>query len=230
VAPASLVAAIDAADPRGRRRKRLLQPAAERRAYGGLVFVVLLSGALAGALAALGGVSYAATAVSHATRAVRTVVVVHTVTTPRTLSAGGDQYQPGFSFGDPEHNHPGPPDLVTAPPGQKAPPPQTTSTSDGKAVYVNATLDCDEQAALYFSVLDASGVQLLLTQKGSQIGDKVNGPQTKTIHFVMLVPRLVTLRLRIPANLVQQGQQYRIRVIAVDPQGNKTRFYIPFSV
>jgi hypothetical protein len=195
------------------------------------MFAVLLTVSLGGALALLGGVSYAATAVTHAADVVRTVVINEVrVTPPRTLSAGGDQYVAGFAFGDPDHNHPGPPDLATAPPGEKAPPPQTTAASDGKAVYVNASLSCDEQAALYFSVLDPSGQQLLLTQKGSTIGDKVGGPQTKTIHYVMLVPRLVTIKLRIPANLVQQGNQYSIRVIAVDAQGNKKRIFIPFSV
>jgi hypothetical protein len=197
-----------------------------------VLFAVLLTTLLAAALASVGAASYATTAVTRAATAVRTVVVVHDVrvTPPRSLSSGGDQYVAGYGFGDPDHNHPGPPDLSTGPPGEKAPPPQTTTASDGKAVFVNASLNCDEQAALYFSVLDPDGNQLLLTQRGSIIGDKVGGPQTKTIHYVMLVPRVVAIKLRIPANLIQPGKQYSIRVIAVDPQGNKRRILIPFSV
>ena len=55
------------------------------------------------------------------------------------------------------------------------------------------------------------------------------GPQTKTIHYVMLVPRTIPLALRVPSNLLQRGQTYTIRVIAVDAQGNKTRSEIPFT-
>ena len=69
----------------------------------------------------------------------------------------------------------------------------------------------------------------MLTQRGSRIGLGVEGPQTKTIHYVMLVPRSVPVQLRVPANLLKRGETYRIRVIAVDAQGNKTRFEIPFS-
>lgn len=108
-------------------------------------------------------------------------------------------------------------------------PSATAPTPDRKAIVATATISSDEQAALYFSVLDPNAKQLLLTQKGSTIGGKVTGPQVKTIHYVMLVPRTVPFRLRIPANLVIRGKQYTIRVIAVDAQGNKTRVFIPFT-
>jgi hypothetical protein len=87
----------------------------------------------------------------------------------------------------------------------------------------------DEQAALYFSVLDANDTQLLLTQRGTRIGGKVEGPQVKTIHYVMLVPRTIPVQLRVPANLLVKGQTYRIRIIAVDAQGNKTTTFISFT-
>ena len=45
----------------------------------------------------------------------------------------------------------------------------------------------------------------------------------------MLVPRTIPLALRVPSNLLQRGQTYTIRVIAVDAQGNKTRSEIPFT-
>ena len=41
-------------------------------------------------------------------------------------------------------------------------------TGDGRAYTVSAMIGADEQAALYFSVIDSSGRQLLLTQRGSQ--------------------------------------------------------------
>lgn len=229
------MAAINAADPAGPRPARRLQPKPVRRSrpLGGLALAVALTVALAAGLSLVGGVSFAANAARDVARVARTVLVTRTHQTPMiigAISAGGDQYRPGYGFGDPNHNHAGPPGLRTAPPGEKAPPPQSTLASDGKAIYVLATVSSDEQAALYFSVLDSTGTQLLLTQRGSKIGGNVAGPQTKTIHYVMLVPRTVPIRLRIPKNLVHPGEQYTIRVIAVDAQGNKSRILIPFSV
>ncbi|HEY6962777.1 MAG TPA: hypothetical protein VI408_12885 [Gaiellaceae bacterium] len=197
------------------------------RSRGAAVLLTGLTAIVLAALLGVGGVSYAATAVANA---VRTVVVTHTTQTPLKLNAGGDQYRPGYGFGDPNHNHTGPPGLRRAAAGEKAPTPQTQPARDGKAVYVSATLGVDEQAALYFSVLDAHGDQLLLTQSGTVIGTPVDGPQTKTIHYVMLVPRTVTFRIRIPANLVTAGATYTVRVIAVDAQGNKSLATIPFTV
>jgi hypothetical protein len=184
---------------------------------------------LLGALASVGGVSYAATAVTHAAQSVRRVLVTHTTFTPLKVDAGSDQYRPGYGFGDPNHNHSGPPGLTDGRPGQKAPPSQVAETSDGLAYLVYATISVDEQAALYFSVLAPDGEQLLLTQNGSSIGGGVEGPQTKTIHYVMLVPRTLPLQLRVPANLLVQGQTYTIRVIAVDPQGNKSTVFVKFT-
>ena len=207
------------------------QGAAVRRQ---LAFASALTAILLVALAAVGGVSYAANAVGHAVQEAAKVVTPqshHSVRAIDVISSGGDQYRPGYGFGDPNHNHTGPPGLTRTEEGSgtKAPPPQTTRTKDGKAILVQATIAADEQAALYFSVVDANGRQLLLTQRGSTIGHGVQGPQTKTIHYVMLVPRAIPLRLRIPANLLAHGVTYRIRVIAVDAQGNKTTFFIPFT-
>jgi hypothetical protein len=195
-----------------------------------VVFIGILTAALVAALSSVDGASYAANAVRDAARSVAVTHTPQTSSVIRSISAGGDQYQPGYGFGDPNHNHSGPPGLRAAPPGEKAPPPQSSTTTDRKAIFVTATISSDEQVALYFSVLDSRGRQLLLTQKGSAIGGVVGGPQAKTIHYVMLVPRAVPFRLRIPANLVHPGKQYTVRVIAVDAQGNKTRILIPFTV
>ena len=192
-------------------------------------FVGALTAALAVALASVGGVSYAATAVSSVVKVAQKIVAPaskHGVVVVQGLSAGGDQYRPGYGFGDPNHNHTGPPGLNKT--GAKTPPAQVR-TINSKAVLVTTSITVDEQAAIYFSVLDPNGQQLLLTQKGSKIGAGVQGPQAKTIHYVMLVPRTIPVELRIPSNLLVSGQTYRIRVIAVDHDGNKSETAIRFT-
>jgi hypothetical protein len=219
-APRALIVAIAGTPP----AEPGPSPARSRRPQ--LVVGVALTVLVFASLAAVGGVSYAANAVTHAARS---VLVTRTTLVGKGLTAGGDQYRPGYGFGDPNHEHTGPPGVENGKPGEKAPPSQVKSTSDTKAFLVSAQITVDEQAALYFSVLDSNGNQLLLTQRGSRIGSKVEGPQVKTIHYVMLVPRTVALQLRVPANLLQHGQTYTLRVIAVDAQGNKTRTLIPFT-
>jgi hypothetical protein len=203
------------------------RPARRQFAFAGA-----LTAALVVSLSAVGGVSYAANAVTKAAGAVAKVVTPnakHSAVVVKGLSAGGDQYRPGYGFGDPNHNHTGPPGLTRGKPGEKAPPAQSARSRDGKAILVTTSITADEQAALYFSVLDSTGTQLLLTQEGSRVGNGLDGPQAKTIHYVMLVPRTMPFALRIPANLLAQGQTYRIRVIAVDHEGNKTTTLIPFT-
>jgi hypothetical protein len=194
-------------------------------------FAGALTAALAISLAAVGGVSYAATAVSGVVKAAKQVVAPkshHLVFTIKGPNAGGDQYRPGFGFGDPNHNHTGPPGLTRGAAGEKAPPAQVKRVNS-KATTVSTSITLDEQAALYFSVLDAQGNQLLLTQQGSAIGAGLEGPQTKSIHYVMLVPRTLSFQIRIPANLLVTGKTYSIRVIAVDAQGNKSETKIAFT-
>jgi len=194
-----------------------------------LAFAAALTATLASALASVGGVSYAANAVTHAAAVAKSIVVTRVHVVSRGITAGGDQYRPGFGFGDPNHNHTGPPGLADGKPGEKAPPTQITPTGDRKAVLASGQITVDEQAALYFSVLDSAGNQLLLTQKGTKIGGSVEGPQVKTIHYVMLVPRTIPVQIRVPANLLRKGQSYRIRIIAVDAQGNKSTSFIRFT-
>jgi hypothetical protein len=200
---------------------------AQRRQFA---FAGALTAALAISLAAVGGVSYAATAVNGVVKAAKQVVAPrsnHLVLAINGPNAGGDQYRPGYGFGDPNHNHSGPPGLKKGN-GEKAPPAQVKRTNS-KAVTVSTSITLDEQAALYFSVLDAQGNALLLTQKGSAVGSGLDGPQTKSIHYVMLVPRTLSFQIRIPANLLVTGKTYSIRVIAVDSQGNKSQTTIPFT-
>jgi hypothetical protein len=196
-----------------------------------IAFAGALTAGLAISLAAVGGVSYAANAVTGVVKAAKQVVAPksnHIVFAIKGPTAGGDQYRPGFGFGDPNHNHSGPPGLTRGATGEKAPPAQVKRVNS-KAATVSTSITLDEQAALYFSVLDADGNPLLLTQKGSAIGNGLEGPQTKSIHYVMLVPRTLSFQIRIPANLLVAGKTYNIRVIAVDSQGNKTQTTIPFT-
>jgi hypothetical protein len=180
------------------------------------------------AFAAVGGVSYAANAVTHAARSAARVASpqnTHAAIVVNGLTAGGDEYKPGYGFGDKNHNHTGPPGL-TGKGGEKTPPAQTRK--QGKSELVATRLRVDEQAALYISVLDADGNRLVLNQNGSKVGGRTSGRQVKTIHYVILVPRSIPLQLLVPKNLLTKGQTYRIHVIAVDPDSNKSETDIPF--
>jgi hypothetical protein len=180
-------------------------------------------------------VDHVARSVSGATTAKHRVVVLH-------LTAGSDQYEPGYGFGDPNHNHAGPPGLIReglrtrdlSPTQSLALPPlQDQSSRDGLGVLVTTSFNVDEQAHLYISVVDKSGTPLLLTQHsrrgGSLVGKRLTGPQTKFIQYAVLIPRTIPLTLRIPANLVAAGRSYKIRISATDPSGNKSSLLIPVS-
>jgi len=204
--PASLLSALE---PQRQRRPQLALA-------GALTF------ALAIAVASVGGVSYAANEVSHvAAVAVKLVspATKHSVVVVKGLNAGGDQYRPGYGFGDPNHNHSGPPGLTKS---------KAEKRKVGDKYKVVTSIRVDEQAALYISVLDAAGNRLLLNQDGSRIGGKVSGKQVKSIHYVMLVPRAIPIELLVPSNLIVKGRTYTIHVIAVAYNGDKTTIDIPF--
>lgn len=191
-------------------------------------FAVSMTVALIGALSLVGGVSYAANSVTHAVKAAAKIVApktTHGAVVVKGLNAGGDQYKPGYGFGDENHNHTGPPGL-TGKDGEKTPPAQTANVGNAKKVVTRIRVD--EQAALYISVLDADGNRLILNQEGSKVGIPVNGKQVKTIHYVVLVPRSIPIQLLVPKNLLVKGQTYTIHVIAVDHDGNKSSTDIPF--
>jgi hypothetical protein len=191
-------------------------------------FAASITLALVGALSLVGGVSYAANTITHAAKSAAKIVAPkakHGAVTVQGLNAGGDQYQPGYGFGDENHNHDGPPGL-TGTGGEKTPPAQTRTEGNAKRVVTRVRVD--EQAALYISVLDTKGDRLVLNQKGSKIGKAVTGKQVKTIHYVVLVPRSIPIQLLVPKHLLVKGQTYRIHVIAVDADGNKSSSDIPF--
>jgi hypothetical protein len=196
-----------------------------------LALAATLTLALAAGLGATGSLSYAASSIAGAVRQVtasRAPIVV------RGLSAGGDQYRPGFGFGDPNHNHSGPPGLkrMDKSGGSLAPPLQATPAPDGFGSVISTQINFDEQAHLYLSVVDGTGTPLLLTQRsrhgGSSVGGTLAGPQTKVIQYVVLVPRTIPISLRVPSSQLERGHTYRLRVVAVDPQGNRSVLYLPF--
>ena len=194
-----------------------------------VVFAGGLTAALLVAIGAVGGAGYAASTVQDAVRAVKHVFVGQSSVVVSGLTAGGDQYRPGYGWGDPNHEHTGPPGLTGSKPGAAAPPAQTTSAGP-KAKFVITSVKVDEQANLWISVVNAKGKAIILTQgKGAKVGSGIKGKPTKVIHYRVLVPRAIPLKLRVPTNLVKPGAKYRIKVVAVDPQGNKSTLFIPFT-
>jgi hypothetical protein len=195
-----------------------------------LAFAGALTATMLAALASVGGVSYAANAAVSAAKVVKKVVAPsgqQAAISVSGISSGGDQYRPGYGFGDRNHNHTGPPGLRRRG-GEAAPPARARTLAGGKAKTVSFTVQLDEQAALRIHVLSPDGEPLLLTQKGSKVGAGIDGKQTKTIRYTVRVPRAIPITLRIPANLVTAGRQYRVRVVATDPDGNRSELLIPF--
>jgi hypothetical protein len=197
--------------------------------------VVLLVVPLLVALAATGGLSYAASSVQRATRIVGAAQAPKQAITVLHLTSGHDQYQPGYGFGDPNHNHPGSPLLIWdgnhltgLPSGLRA-----HRTRDGLGATVSGKIIVDEQAHFYISIDTGKGVPLLLTQQsvrgGSRVGTPVTGPQTKFIQYAVLIPRAIPITLRIPNNLLKPGAVYRIHFSATDPDGNKSGLTVPFA-
>jgi hypothetical protein len=195
-----------------------------------------LTAAMLGALGAVGGIGYAASAAGQAVHAIKRVVSPQQAVVVSSLSSGGDQYKPGYGWGDDDHNHEGPPGLKkggTTNKGEFAPPEQLVAVDGGKAGVVSTSITLDEQAHLFISVVDSKGKKVLITQSskdgGSDVGGKLKGGQSKTINYQVLVPRTIPIKLRVPGSLLKSKETYRIQVIARDPQGNKTTIYLPFA-
>jgi hypothetical protein len=201
---------------------------AERPARRGsfrIAVPVGLTAAMVAALAAVGGVGYAATSVEHAASAVVHVFMPAHPSALTGVNAGNDQYRPGFGWGDRNHIHTGPPGL-TKRGGAFAPP--LVARVKGPTAFVSTSFTPDEQAHLTLSVFDArTGKKLLLTQSKSRIASGVHGPQTKNIQYLVLVPRTIPLTLAIPANLVTPGSRYYIRIRARSPLNKISFLRIP---
>jgi hypothetical protein len=229
----------------GRVRSEL--PARVRRSSFRVAVPVALTAVMVGALAAVGGVSYAATSVENAVKAVSHVfspAKAHGTLTIAGATAGGDQYQPGFGFGDQNHNHSGPPGLNQGNGnngngnngngnngnGNGSFTPPLTPKVVGNTATIATSFTIDEQAHLFISIVDKStGAKLLITQTKSKIGTTLKGQQAKNVNYLVLVPRTIPLKLALPAKLLLAGHSYAIQVIARDPQGNETKLLIPFK-
>jgi hypothetical protein len=181
--------------------------AARRSAPRRAVFVGVLSAIM---LAGVGGLSYAATVITQAlvapSKHEASVVVVG-------LNSSGDQYRPGYGWGDPNHNHPGPPGL------KRFGPPLKVVLKDGKAI-LTLRLTVDEQALLFISVLDPRGKQIVLSRRGKK--------KTTTIIYRKLIPGLLSSKFLFSAGELKPDAPYKIRIIARDPQGNKSTLFIRF--
>ena len=200
------------------------------RSRGRALAAVCGTAGILAALGATGGTGYAASTVGRAVEAVRAAGTPSEELVVRGLSSGSDQYRPGYGWGDPNHNHTGPPGLGRRDGGPPVLP--ARPSREGLAAYVSTRVSFSEQAHLYIGVVDARGRPLLLTQHsrrgGSVVGDGVRGPQTKFIRYSLRVPRTVPISLRVPSNLLRPGATYRIRIVAFDPEGNRSQLFIPF--
>lgn len=179
---------------------------------------VLTAGLLA-AVGAFGGFGYAATAAQQAVDAVSGILVAGNddPIEVRLLTAGADQYQAGYAWGDPGQNHDGAPGLSQKG-GDFAPP--LVASCTGKVARVVTRIVLDEQADLAVSVMGPGGTKLVLTQKG--------GKQTKTLRYRVLVPRTIRIALRIPCSVLEDGARYKIVIHATDPDGNTSDLQVPF--
>ena len=196
---------------------------------------IALTVAMVSALAAVGGMSYAASGVASAAKTVARVFVPAKRTHPIVVSgltAGGDQYKGDNEWGSPKHNHEGGPRIKhgkkKAKHGVFLPP--LTARVFGKTGRISTSFTIDEQADLTISVIDLrTGKQLLITQDKSKLGNGVKGPQTKNLRYRVLLPRAIPISLAIPINLLLPGYNYAIRINARDPDGNKSTAAIPFK-
>ncbi len=210
-------------------RPELLQMLAERTREGEsarpraraprLALAAALTAAMLAGLASVGGFGYAASAAQEAAKAVRTLVGKKPASAQPVarVSSGGDQYQPGFGWGDPNHNHSGPPELRRRG--------ALRISHPGENVRVCFRLLLDEQADLLVSVLGPNGGKLALSQNGLRV---LNATQAKTLHYRVLVPRVLNMCLVVRERQLVPGQTYRIRITARDPSGRTTTITIPF--
>lgn len=80
-----------------------------------------------------------------------------------------------------------------------------------------------EQAVLTLTVVDANGVPVAIAQDSSSIGGtRLGGGTTKSVRYVVLVPRVLDISLALAVGSDYESGKYTIRVSAVDPDGNRT--------
>jgi len=95
---------------------------------------------------------------------------------------------------------------------------------------VPATFFINEQASIHLSIF--KGKQKIgIMKKGTRVRGRVihSGGLVKNLHVTILRPGTIKVQLHVPAGRLVPGQKYRLRVWAIDPDGNKTVGYIPFT-
>jgi hypothetical protein len=194
---------------------------ARRAAPARVAVAAALTLAMLAALGAVGGLGYAANAAKEAASAVLTPNKPDSAANGARISAGGDQYRPGYGFGDKNHIHTGPPGLA-----KKGSLKVRRTLTGGSSV--STRVNVDEQADLFFSVIGPSGSSAVLSQRRSTVGQGVSGPPTKVIRYRVLVPRTILVQLNIPRGQLVSGVVYRIKIVARDPDGNSSTMYIRF--
>ena len=218
-----LVARIDA----GRRPRT---PTVLRLSLAGAMTCGLLVAA-----ASFGSVGYAASAAGDAARAVWSTATLSRPTgTVRVagLTSGSDQYRPGYAWGDSRRNHAGPPGLRFVPRRVVL---KARIAGRGKYALASPRFLVDEQADLFISVRPAacrrraaacspSGSKLSLVQSKTRVaGGTVSGAPTKTLRYRVLIPRVLSMTLVMPAALVEQGKRYFLVITAVDPSKQRSK-------
>lgn len=107
-------------------------------------------------------------------------------------------------WGDPTRMHVGPPAqrIVKAP------------RASGRDVTF--TFFVDEQAAMYFRVFSGRTAEQIVIGRSAIRGDRLRGPNAKTLHVVVLRPGTITMRLR-----VNGPAPRKVMLTAVDFDGHK---------
>jgi len=196
------------------------RPRRARRFNPRLAFATGLAIAMLVAAASVGGFGYAATAASHIVHGVTSLLASNSGSAiGSNLSAGSDQYQPGYSWGDPNHSHSGPPGLTRE--GGDFAPPLVANCSTGGTAHVKFTITLDEQADLAITIFGKDGKKLPFATP--------DGKTRKKLDYRVLVPRAMHLRFDVPCSLLADGQTYLVHIQATDPDGNTSTIDIPFS-
>lgn len=232
-----LVASIDA-------ERRPLTPAALRLCLAGAVTCGLLVAA-----ASFGSLGYAASAAGDTARALWTTATFSRpagLVRVTGLTSGGDQYRPGYAWGDPRRTHQGAPGLRLVSPHSDVRPHGALHRGPrfaGRSTYalVTARYLVDEQADLFISVqpvvcrrraavCSTVGARIPLVPSRTLVsGGTVSGAPTKTLHYRVLIPRILRLTLAVPATLVEQGKLYAIAITAVDPSRKRSKLGVALT-
>lgn len=144
-----------------------------------------------------------------------------------TIAAGSPRRPAAGSglFGDPTRSKAGAPALaidavVLA---------KSAKTSPTRVIAVSFSLN--EQAALYFSVVDPRGRDAQILGRSSGIrGRQLTGSWVKSLHVVVLSPAEMTAGLAVSKRWLAQGGSFIVTVRAVDFDGNKTVKKFPIVV